>query len=929
MRASEQEQTGGAGASEVSAKFQRIGWGPVPNDAHDLGTDLLVEARDHRLFDRGLIVGAQVKAGSSWFDHEVRDENGEIAGWWYYEPEATHFDDWVAHGLPHLLVLHDLDHNVSHWAHVTAEHVISTGKGCKIFVPREQSIDEEHLDELLAVAAQQKAAPELEGTSFTASADAVPPGRRLRYALLAPRLVAPHPNIGHEAPIAAEEALALCAQGRFLDLQRFADAHGSVPDPHQPYVGRDWRWSLVRAVCTWAFDDALDGLEHAAATAPTAEAKAAVGVVLACVLLRADRLTQACSVLDRLVEEDSLGPVDQGWVLVQRGRIRAEVGDLVGARADAVEAQRQFPGDADDVTVSGLASAAAWLLFRIAGFASGDLAGTLTAADNAIMWWRSQTIASALTNTVERAFHRWSQDTTSRWTVEDREEVNLFAAELNADLTAEHGAWSTIASLSSRQLLMRRHAVGDAEGISHNLHSLRRSGDHASLKLAVDHVRRVGPIESLVALLHGIGPESWTHTTAKSNLEVLARVGDLADESMAAQWIGMLLTVLRDPTDFRDRVVPFFWVDLAVVEAVRGLLPAGSPQSRLLAAECLASHEGPVDEVLASTLTDWIEEFSSEELTNEVRRGLRRLAEGDRGSLGAAVLGKLAEHDDAEAKQEVVARAIKGDLNALSAMGAVTILSSAQADSLIVKFEAMVRQTIESANRSKWGFGRHDAGLGLAVLNMWFPDVARWDPLLELLTHSCVAADHKRGALELIANEYERIPDEVLDRLAAATSAITNSPYFAEMGGRPLGAAAIAVAIASGAIADEAADIAVTQLSLGSEHERCDAAAIFGRGWCERMRPLLASFVADGRVSVRRAAANAVGRLSATDPDPLVMELARRLVHDRGAVVPRALLVGLSRQDADTALARETATALEDHPSAHVRGLARDFITRL
>lgn len=94
MRASEQKQTGGTGISEVSAKFQRIGWGPIPNDAHDLGTDLLVQARDRRRFDRGLIVGAQVKAGPSWFQNEVRGEQGEITGWWYYEPEAAHFDDW-------------------------------------------------------------------------------------------------------------------------------------------------------------------------------------------------------------------------------------------------------------------------------------------------------------------------------------------------------------------------------------------------------------------------------------------------------------------------------------------------------------------------------------------------------------------------------------------------------------------------------------------------------------------------------------------------------------------------------------------------------------------------------------------------------------------------------------------------------------------
>lgn len=80
MRASQQEQTGGAGISEVTAKFQRIGWGPVPNEAHDLGTDLLVQARDRRRFDRGLVVGAQAKAGLSWFEDEERDEDGEVKG---------------------------------------------------------------------------------------------------------------------------------------------------------------------------------------------------------------------------------------------------------------------------------------------------------------------------------------------------------------------------------------------------------------------------------------------------------------------------------------------------------------------------------------------------------------------------------------------------------------------------------------------------------------------------------------------------------------------------------------------------------------------------------------------------------------------------------------------------------------------------------
>ena len=126
MRASEEEQTSTAGVSEVCAKFERIGWGPVRNSDHDLGTDLLVLARDPRRFDRGLIVGVQVKAGPSYFDRPLR-ENGEVTGWWYREDGTEHFDDWVMHCLPHLVVLHDLDANTSYWVHVTSDKVVFNG----------------------------------------------------------------------------------------------------------------------------------------------------------------------------------------------------------------------------------------------------------------------------------------------------------------------------------------------------------------------------------------------------------------------------------------------------------------------------------------------------------------------------------------------------------------------------------------------------------------------------------------------------------------------------------------------------------------------------------------------------------------------------------------------------------------------------------
>src|SRR4051794_34002252 len=151
MRASKQEQTGGAGVSEVAGAFERIGWGPAENERHDLGTDLWLAVRDARLFDLGMMVGAQVKAGPSWFS-EPGQEGGQRIGWWFREDRA-HFDYWLGHGIPHLVVLYHLKDRVAYWVHITAQSVVSTGVGAKILVPSANTVHPEHLEALIQVAA--------------------------------------------------------------------------------------------------------------------------------------------------------------------------------------------------------------------------------------------------------------------------------------------------------------------------------------------------------------------------------------------------------------------------------------------------------------------------------------------------------------------------------------------------------------------------------------------------------------------------------------------------------------------------------------------------------------------------------------------------------------------------------------------------------
>lgn len=118
MRASEQDATGNAGQSVVQSQFEKLGWGVSPNPYHDLGTDLWLMVRDDRRFDMGLMVGAQVKSSTEagkttkYFSKPKIDVAGEITGWTFRDTHE-HFKYWLDHAVPHIVVLHDLEHGVS------------------------------------------------------------------------------------------------------------------------------------------------------------------------------------------------------------------------------------------------------------------------------------------------------------------------------------------------------------------------------------------------------------------------------------------------------------------------------------------------------------------------------------------------------------------------------------------------------------------------------------------------------------------------------------------------------------------------------------------------------------------------------------------------------------------------------------------------
>jgi hypothetical protein len=278
IRVAETTDTGDLGEAAAVKAFARLGWpGTLTTAAQDHGTDMLIAARDRR-FHRGEYLGAQVKSGESNLDSPIADEDGEHVSWWV-EVKAKHANYWIDNALPHILVLYEDSTDLCHWVHLTEDTITSTGKGRKVKVPVAQIVAPEQVEHLLAVAATARAAVPLEGTAWTGAAPKAPTDY-LRYALVAPRLIAPHPNSGL-GPATPAEAVALLMQARADQVWPSGRVHDDVPLRQEAATHDIWAWRFVAAVADWLSTDDDPDFDALRREAGSVHERAAVTAVIA------------------------------------------------------------------------------------------------------------------------------------------------------------------------------------------------------------------------------------------------------------------------------------------------------------------------------------------------------------------------------------------------------------------------------------------------------------------------------------------------------------------------------------------------------------------------------------------------------------------------------------------------------------------------
>jgi hypothetical protein len=906
-------------------EFRRLGWAAFDVTGDDLGTDLVVMARDERSFDPGRLVGVQVKTGPTRFARPQKDPSGAVVGWWFVDRRREHLDHWASFSVPHLLVLWNLDTRTSYWVHVTQDKIVSTGVGAKILVPAANSIDEQHRQALLEAAATGRQPPALEGSAW-AGAQGLAPRDLLRYALTVPRLIAPHPNSPTGGPLSSAQAVALVARGRLEQWRQRAAGSAEVPSPEQALLSPEWGWRFAAAVADRYTSGATAPLQSLLHDAPDCAARSACAAVLAAAQIERGEADQALVVLDEVLSEDDAEPVDHSWLRVQHARACIEVGRLREARATAIAVQGLRGTHGEDVTATGLAGVAAELLFYASDWGDKDVQAMISGGDTVASWWRNQSLARGLAAAIEQRFTDWAPDPTTVLIVGGPAATSYpRAAALTASHLGDHPDWQYPTELTAQHTLQKLSRTADHEAIVNALKDLRLAGASDSLEAASRRLVCDGPWETVRVAASQVELARSTRTTAAADLDQL-RCGAVAlDTATADRATAWLLDTLAAPAEYLNRVTRFVHIETRLLTTLSPVVTSASDTVQAFVIERILALPEGLDEVSSR---DWAAIAGALESAWSAQAAQRagELASRHEEPLRRA-LRRIAARHHLDTRTQLITQIRDGSLTALADYGDSRDLPedavAAALERLHPALEAIVAQA-----RASHTVGQTETSRIVAVLNVAHPAAARWDALLTLLEEPSVDDEYKIGPLETLARSTERLSDGLRERLAVTARVLEQNP---EPPGpdpdTPRGVRAEAVHLHAALDPDEHPRILNTLVDLiaGDSKQRSAAARIARHLPGGEALGILATLAHDSDCVVRADAAASVAlRVAAGGAGPLAEQTLQRALQDTGLVVPGAIATALTSTTHELSQpATAAVTELRGHPSSAVRRRAQ------
>jgi hypothetical protein len=931
MRAPKNEATGTSGESEVLAQFERLGWGGVIDSRHDTGTDLYLRPRDARRYELGAVMGAQVKTGPSYFGSPQKDTEGEIAGWWFAEDDREHFDYWLRHALPHVVILHDQHTSLSYWVHVTPDRVVSTGKGAKIFVPASQIVDADHNEALSDVALTQLPTPNWDGTAWTGGVH-LSPAEEIWHALITPRLIAPHPNLTPDS-ITGPEALAMQVLLRSelerimkpVNIPALARDEGAKWKGLSLYEAReadDWCWRATAALHLWLYEGETTELLQLVERASNSAERAAATALYCAYHFGENDPDAALQVVHDSLEHDDYSSVDHAWLETQRARALLETGRHEEAFDLAMKTQRIHRESPSDVTSAAIAGACALTSFTAARWMQGDIANIIQRSDNPASWWRTQVLSYGLSAHLSEEFRTWSEDASIRIGGYDSAHRCLLSAALLASCAGDQDGWRSATGSLAEHLLIATDSTSDPETVANRLTLLRLSGDTKGASRATRHIVSRGPTMAARIAANDVSLSRSTRTTASADIELLTAAGDVLEQAHADEICTWALATLRDPQSYFERARPTFILHYKIIDMLKSMIWALSEDALHSIIDYFIDQPPVTDDGTAQTLARLIHAIPAPTWRENDRQRAADRSKHDAAYLREAYLA-VAAPAVPESREEILRRARAGELIVLDAVDDVRTLPADAVDALADRLCGVIETLIENAAKGVYSSGGLNPGHALTLLGVWHPSSARWGRIQALLTAPRVQSQEQSGTLEILAIYGAALPDKVKEQLIEHVSALRDRApthsFLDERDIRSLAAEALA------ALTGETSRRQVVRELLGGDTaHRAASARIIERFGDEAESELLLALAGDASETVCDAALSGLSKLvvagrasqEAVATLSQVLELGGR--RSAAAVVSR--LRGVSGVPAVSKL---LAIAVQ-HPSAQIRSAARE-----
>ncbi|MGK2321405.1 DUF4365 domain-containing protein [Gordonia rhizosphera] len=940
MRASQSNLVGSIGQDIVSSQFKGLGWGVAPNPVeHDLGTDLWLMARDSRLFDLGALVGAQVKSGPTFFVAPKYDSAGSVGGWWYRENDTDHFEYWVSHRVPHLLVLHDEDTGVSYWVHVTNDAVQSTGRGAKILVPQANTVDLTHLSDLLRIALTDHGMPYWQGVSRNSTQ--ILATDRLRHALIAPRLLTRPIGQGNTGDYTPDEAIARLLRMRIdaTDVESAGFARlpaglrpkrsAKLPTIEQARASTAWQWRFFAALYDVIVDDAApDVLEPLvrAATARPFERAAATAVLGALAVERGDPW-RGCVILEQTLEQDTCGPVDHAWLQTQLACARAEIGQVDVANTLALEAIDLRLTSATDVTAMAIVGAASDLIYRSGWHPSGAETDTVFSHDTLASWWRTQEVAAGLQNAADDTFERWARSDASPRRRNHEALKNLRSATLIAGMGADRRGWRS----SMIQLAQAVLTLSDSENrVELGLRLLRNAGARSHIEQAVEKQLEAGSPESVRDAISEVDLNRSTRTSLHADLQLLKAGADVISDDAAEIHVCWLIQALES-SDSEAPIASSYNLEMAAIETLGALLPALNNACMRRVVDHVVTLEPFCDDMprshdYANLITSIPpQSFTEDDLTRIEARSdtLPEISDAFEAVLSAR---------NPERRSELEQRIAGGDVSALSAYGDVRDLRHEIAVQLVAALHGRLEKKIEGFKEGSSTTGFSNPAADLVMINAWHPAASDWNIVVDYLRANTIYTNELRQPLEYIRQMAERIPGPVVDKLVPVLQQHARREHNRISKLMEQGSIA-GVAVSTLATLKPELVVAESTWGLleGGRDSRIAAATVMAATGGDGVLDSLAVMAHDPDPWVRAIVANRLTKWiieSNTEKHAAALCLVQRILNGPGTLTARLVSVWIRDSPVD-----ETATALaeamRDHISAGVRRNVEDYLAQM